>query len=121
MEGVGEEAEDKETDKAEAKETDKAGAKETDKAGAKETDKDGGKETRDKKPGEKATRDKKPGDKATRDKKPGARINCLILIILYLLSYYLIIIKYASYMYVIQCRIYFIYHCLLKHKCACIP
>ena len=26
------------------------------------------------------------GDKATRDKKPGASINCLILIILYLLS-----------------------------------
>ena len=66
-------------------------------------------------------------DKATRDmykgnKKPaGASIK---LIILYLLSYYLItliIIKYASYMYVIKCQIYFIYHCLLKHKCACIP
>ena len=49
-------------------------------AGDKETDEAG-----DKKPGDKAIRDKKPGDKATRD-KPKASINCLILIILYLLS-----------------------------------
>ena len=70
----------------------------------------------------------KATDKATRDKgnkKSGASIK--LIIILNLLSYctyyltILIIIKYASYMYVIQCRIYFIYYCLLKHKCACIP